>query len=163
MEAIVSAMLEYYRGDSQQIQHFIKVHSFARFIGQAELLEAETQRILEIAAIMHDIGIKPALAKYGTSSGTYQEQEGPPVARKMLSAFALPPDVVERVCYLVGNHHTYHDIDGVDYQILVEADFLVNMHEHAMTDEAMRSVVERIFKTPTGTRYTQTMFGLTSS
>ena len=35
--------------------------------------------------------------------------------------------MIRRVEYLVGHHHTYKDIDGLDYQILVEADFLVNI------------------------------------
>ena len=35
--------------------------------------------------------------------------------------------VTERVAYLIGHHHTYDKIEGMDYQILVEADFLVNI------------------------------------
>ena len=33
----------------------------------------------------------------------------------------LPPDV-ERICFIIGHHHTYKAIDGLDFQILVEAD-----------------------------------------
>lgn len=40
------------------------------------------------------------------------------------------PKVAERVSYLVGHHHTYDHIDGMDYQILVEVDFLVNFNEN---------------------------------
>ena len=53
----------------------------------------------------------------------------PPVARQMLTEIGYPQEVVDRVCYLVGHHHTYLDMDGMDYQILVEADFLVNLFE----------------------------------
>mgnify|MGYP000340972515 FL=1 len=35
--------------------------------------------------------------------------------------------MTERVAYLIGHHHTYDKIEGMDYQILVEADFLVNI------------------------------------
>ena len=42
----------------------------------------------------------------------------------------------ERVQYLIGRHHTYNDIDGIDYQILVEADFLVNMYEDSLSKKA---------------------------
>lgn len=41
----------------------------------------------------------------------------------MLENLSYDKDIIERVCYLVGHHHTYNSIDGMDYQILVEADF----------------------------------------
>ena len=78
-------MTEYYRGDPKRIQHFVKVHAFARQIGLAEGLEEETLQILEAAAYVHDIGIKPAEEKYGKSNGKLQEQEGPAAAREMLA------------------------------------------------------------------------------
>ena len=40
--------------------------------------------------------------------------------------------MVERICYLIGHHHTYKDVDGADYQLLLEADFLVNAYEDAL-------------------------------
>ncbi len=43
--------------------------------------------------------------------------------------WALTADVSERVQYLIAHHHTYGNIDEMDYQILVEADFLVNIME----------------------------------
>ena len=43
-------------------------------------------------------------------------------------------NVIERVCYLIGHHHTYTGIEGRDYQILVEADFLVNLYEDGRPD-----------------------------
>ena len=55
---------------------------------------------------------------------------------------------MDRVCYLVGHHHTYLDMDGMDYQILVEADFLVNLFENASTRKVIRSVDTKIFFEP---------------
>lgn len=52
--------------------------------------------------------------------------------------------------YLVGHHHTYKDIDGLDYQILVEADFLVNYFEDGLDKEHIKKSAEKIFKTETG-------------
>ena len=124
---ILQKMIEYYAGDPKRIQHFIKVHSFAKMIGESEGLDANTQYILELAAIVHDIGIKTSEEKYGNCNGKLQEQEGPAIARQMLTELSIDKAIIERVCYLVGHHHTYNNIDGIDYQILVEADFLVNM------------------------------------
>ena len=77
-------MIEFYRGDPARIQHFVKVHSFAKLIGEEEHLEEKTLYILEAAAYVHDIGIRLAEQKYGHENGRLQEQEGPAEAEKML-------------------------------------------------------------------------------
>ena len=52
--------------------------------------------------------------------------------------------------YLIAHHHTYNNIDGIDYQILVEADFLVNMCEDELSEEALQNAYRNIFRTETG-------------
>ena len=122
---LILAMIDFYQGHPKQIQHLIKVHSFARVIGIDEGLSTQEQERLEVAAIVHDIGIKPAWEKYNSSNGKYQEELGPAEAIKLLNRLNYDEALIERVAYLVGHHHTYSEIDGLDYQILVEADFLV--------------------------------------
>lgn len=151
-------MMEYDAGDPKRIQHFLKVYGFARLIGTMENLDEETQYILETAAIVHDIGIKVSEQKYGNCSGTHQEEEGPAVAEAMLNDLGYPEHVVRRVCYLVGHHHTYHGIDGPDYQILVEADFLVNLYEDGAGKKEIETAGTRIFKTEAGKRLLSVMF-----
>lgn len=162
-ERLIQKMVAYYSGDPKRIQHFIKVYSFASLIGKEEKLEGNIQFILETAAIVHDIGIKAAEMKYQSASGNYQELEGPPIAEKMLTELCYPPDVIERVCYLVGHHHTYNEIDGLDYQILVEADLLVNMYEDEMGVNAINFALNKIFRTKTGIRLCKTIFALDNS
>lgn len=82
------------------------------------------------------------------------------MARQMLTEIGYPQEVVDRVCYLVGHHHTYLDMDGMDYQILVEADFLVNLFENASTRKVIRSVDTKIFRTAAGRRILHAMFAL---
>ena len=65
-------MISYYSGDPKRIQHFTKVHSYAKLIGEREQLSPEELYILEAAAYTHDIGIKPAEEKYGSSDGKLQ-------------------------------------------------------------------------------------------
>ena len=160
LEELCECMIEYYEGDPKRIQHFIKVHSFAAMIGQKENLDETTQFILEATAYTHDIGIKPAEEKYGRCDGKLQEQEGPIVAQKMLSEVGIENYMIERICYLIGNHHTYDHVEGMDYQILIEADFLVNMLEDDMSERAIRKAYERIFKTESGKKLCRVMFGL---
>ena len=147
---LIVAMMRYDQGDAKRIQHFIKVYEFARTIGIMENLDEKTQFILESAAIVHDIGIHISEQKYGNCGGKYQEIEGPAEAEKLLEELEYPADVRERVCYLVGHHHTYHDIDGVDYQILVEADFLVNLFEDETSEAGREAAYENIFRTESG-------------
>ncbi len=106
-------MISYYTGDAARIQHFLKVHALSRLIGQMEGINDKTLFILEAAAYVHDIGIKPAEAKYNSCAGPYQEELGPAEADKMLSELGFERDVIKRVCYLVGHHHTYKNIDGL--------------------------------------------------
>ena len=157
-ETLYREMMAYDAGDPARIQHFVKVHSFAQAIGKAEKLEEEVQFILECAALVHDIGIKPAEAKYGKSDGKLQEQEGPAEAEKMMRVLGFEEVVIERVSYLVGHHHTYTNIDGMDYQILVEADFLVNASESNYSRESIEGAKDRIFKTPAGCRLLESIF-----
>ena len=155
---LITEMIRYYAGDPKRIQHFIKVYTFAKMIGEKEKLPAGEQFILETAAIVHDIGIKPAEEKFGQCGGKLQEQEGPAVAQKLLTDLDYPEKVIARVCYLVGHHHTYDGIDGMDYQILVEADFLVNLYEDGVSGEAVERASEKIFRTKSGTDILETMF-----
>ena len=158
IERLFTEMYRYYSGEPDRIQHFIKVHSFASQIGRVEGLDQRTLQILETAAIVHDIGIKKSLEKYGSYNGEYQELEGPPEAKAILEKLDYPQDIIERVCYLVGNHHSFYQIDGADYQILVEADFLVNMHEGSMNKDTILSVMREIFRTKTAKEICKLMF-----
>lgn len=152
------AMTDFFAGDVKRIQHFVKVHSFAKIIGEEEGLDGKTQEILEAAALVHDIGIKPAEEKYGRSEGKLQEQEGPAIAEKMLHELEFAEDVTKRVAWLVAHHHTYSHIEAPDHQILVEADFLVNFYEGDMNEETIRKTVEKIFKTKTGKSLAEDMY-----
>lgn len=160
LHELTLAMIKYYQGDPKRIQHFIKVHSFAQLIGAGEKLDAETLFTLETAALTHDIGIKLAESKFNSSAGKLQEQEGPAPARQMLSELGFDSSVIDRVCYLIAHHHTYSNIDGMDYQILVEADFLVNMYEDNLPKKSVQTALERIFKTETGKCLCKTMFNI---
>ncbi|MDY5774423.1 MAG: HD domain-containing protein [Lachnospiraceae bacterium] len=157
---LIEEMISYNRGDAKRIQHFIKVHSFAKLIGETEDLSPAELFVLETAAVVHDIGIKPSEAKYGRCDGKLQEQEGPEPARELLEKLGYEKTVVERVCYLVAHHHTYENVEGMDYRILLEADFLVNLYEDGISKEGVQRAYEKIFVTETGKRICREMFGI---
>lgn len=153
-------MIKLYSGDSRRIQHFCKVHSYAKLIGEMEHIDKGTLFILEAAALTHDIGIHRCEEKYGDCNGKLQEKEGPDIAKDLLSNLGFEENVSQRVQYLIAHHHTYTDIDGIDYQILVEADFLVNMHEDSLSKEAIELAYNNIFKTEAGRMLCREMFSI---
>lgn len=81
---VIIEMIKYYANDARRVNHFMKVYSFAKSIGELEKIDKKEQEILEIAAVVHDIGIKISEEKYNSSAGKYQEIEGPKVAEEML-------------------------------------------------------------------------------
>lgn len=158
MEKLITAMIEYDKGDARRIQHFLKVYELARTIGRLEGIDGHTQFIIESSAVVHDIGIHKAEEKYGSSAGKYQEMEGPAEAEKILTDLGYDRADIERICYLVGHHHTYKDIDGIDLQILIEADFLVNMYEDQSSEQSQINVYNKIFRTEGGKRLCRLMY-----
>ena len=158
VETILREAVAYDSPDVKRINHFLKVYSFAKMIGEGEQLPCKEQYILEIAAVLHDIGIRESERKYGSCDGKYQEIEGPVIAKEILERLGVENEVVERVCFLIGHHHTYDQVDGPDYQILIEADFFVNAYEGEMDIQTMRNVYERIFCTTTGKMLFEKMY-----
>ena len=155
---LILEMTHYYAGQPYRIQHFMKVYGYAKLIGEEERIDARTQKILNAASIVHDIGIKKSEEIYGDSIGSHQEELGPAIAENMLKKLGYDEELIQRVSYLVGHHHTYDPIDGMDYQILVEADFLVNLFENETSRKPAEMALERIFKTETGKEICKTMF-----
>lgn len=151
-------MIQYYAGSPKRIQHFIKVHAFSKLICEMEQVDSKTKLIAEAAGYIHDIGIKIAEQKYGYCTGELQEKEGEAEAKKMLSQLHFDEDVIKQICYIVAHHHTYSNIDTLPYQILVEADFIVNCYEKNTPLESLKSVYNNIFRTKSGKELFATMF-----
>ena len=142
------------------INHLICVWTYAKMIGELEGLDAETQFILEAAAITHDIACPLCREKYGNTNGKYQEVEGSIMVREFLADIGLTDKQIGRISYLVGHHHTFTDIDGLDYQILVEADYIVNASENGYSKNNVRNFMEKNMKTTSGKRITAKVFGV---
>ena len=159
---LLAAAIEYDRGDARRIQHFVKVHDLAAAIGALEGLDTHAQFVLETAAILHDIGIHQAEVVHHNGHGKYQEIEGPAVAEKILRELGgYTEDEIERVKFLIAHHHTYSSVDGLDYQILLEADFLVNAYEGSKA-AAVPGMREKLFRTKTGRAFLDALFDPTA-
>jgi len=158
IQDVLKTMIEYFGNDILRINHALKVYGFASTICRSETANRDTIDIIEIAAVLHDIGIHVSEKKYKSSAGKYQEIEGPPIARKMLEKLEVKQGIIERVYFLIGNHHSYSKIEGLDFQILVEADFLVNIFEDELNKKMLASIREKYFKTMTGKMLLETIY-----
>ena len=155
---VANAMMEKNRGDIRRIEHSLKVYTWALQLGVSESIDENTLEILELTALLHDIGIHVAEKKYGHSTSNYQELEGPPVAREILTTLGYVPKIVERVCYIISKHHTFTAIDHIDFQLLVEADFLVNSTEDQLSENQIRNFAKNVFKTESGFKFLKLLF-----
>lgn len=158
LDGLTMEMMKWFAGQPNRVQHFLKVWAFSSMMGRQEGLDGRTQQILEVAAIVHDIGIRPAEEKFGSDAGPLQEQEGGPAAREMLERLGWDQELIDRVAFLVSHHHTYSAIDGPDYQILVEADFLVNLFESGASAKVREAARKNVFRTEAGLHIMDTMF-----
>ena len=126
-----------------------------------ESLDNETLFILEAAAILHDIGIHPAEAKYGNCNGKAQEELGPDEARKVLAAVrGFTDGQTDRICWLIGHHHTYNNVEAADHRILLEADFLVNSFEDNMPTDNIKKFRDKVFRSPSAIQILNEMWDI---
>lgn len=84
---------------------------------------------------------------------------------EMIKLYCEDPKRIQHFCkvhsyakYFIAHHHTYDAIGGIDYQILVEADFLVNLYEDEASNQAIEHAYQKVFKTDSGKKIFREMF-----
>ncbi len=77
-------------------------------------------------ALLHDVGIKPAEAKFGYNNGKLQEEYGPAIAEELLQLIDFPAELIVKVKEIIGNHHSPSRYTYIELEILKEADAIVN-------------------------------------
>ena len=157
---ILRKMFAYSNANIHDIDHLIRVWTYAKTIGELEGINKDTQFILEVAAITHDIACPICREKYGNTNGNHQEEEGIPLVKAFLSDCDMSESQIERVAYLVGHHHTLQEIDGIDYQILIEADYIANATVNGYSRENIENFMSKIMKTESGKSLAQDIFCL---
>lgn len=157
---IMEKMIAFSNGNIHDIDHFVRVWTYAKTIAELEEIDPETQFILEAAAITHDIACPRCREKYGNTNGRYQEEEGVPLVRAFLADTGMSVPQIDRAAFLVGHHHTYTAIDGIDWQILIEADYIANAAENGYSREEIKGSIQKIMKTESGIRLIRSVFCL---
>jgi HD superfamily phosphodiesterase len=156
-DRLVSAMKAVFGSDQRRIHHALAVLGYAETLLKTEPGDEVT---VVAAAILHDIGIHEAERKYNSSAGNYQEIEGPPIARPILVRVGMDPARIDHVCRIISLHHHATGCDTPEFQILWDADWLVNIPDEypGWEPARLRPIIGKVFKTTTGRRLAESMF-----
>ena len=73
---VMEQMILYFGHDVRRINHALKVHAFATYIGSLESVDNRLHPVISYTALLHDIGIHEAERKYHSTAGNYQQIEG---------------------------------------------------------------------------------------
>ncbi len=148
-EALMKAMERYFDGDTKRINHARRVTAYAE-----QLLKREggDYPIVIGASVLHDIGIHQAGKKYGSTSGKYQEKEGPPIGRQILVKLRFEPNQIEEICEIIAHHHSPGKINTRNFKILYDADWLVNLKDEYDIHDSnkLSNIIDRVFLTESG-------------
>ncbi len=157
IDKLIEAMGNEFGDDQKRISHALSVLKYAQGI---LLKNGGESRVVIAAALLHDIGIQEAERKYGSSAGKYQEIEGPPIARRIMEDIGFDESTIEHVCRIVGSHHSGRDIDTIEFRILWDADWLVNIPDEfaGSSKEKLKVTIDKIFKTTSGKKKAYKLF-----
>ena len=148
-ERIDYEMRKYFGQDMKRINHALKVAQYAE-----QILKIEGGHPLVVlgAAYLHDIGIKEAERKKGTASEEDQEKEGKTAAEEILMKLNVQRTIANEICDIIGHHHHPRTKETLNFQILYEADSLVNIEENGLlkNPEKLEEIITKNFKTVTG-------------
>jgi len=140
-EKIIIEMKEVFKEIPFGIEHTLKVLKNAEDIMNGENIGEEEKEFISITAILHDIGAVAAVAKEILKKVGYNKN-------------------IDRICFIIGNHHTPSKINGLDFQIQWEADLLENLMvmDKEKEQEKIKKCIGENFKTNTGKRIAYNRF-----
>lgn len=156
-EKLLKELEDYFAEDIKRINHAKKVMGYAE-----ELLRQEKADwyIVIPASILHDVGIKAAEEKYGSSAGHHQEKEGPAIARKILLKIGLSKKNIDEICEIIAYHHSPGKVDTQNFKVLYDADWLVNLKDEVDTKdkEKLGTTIDKVFLTETGKKLAKEIY-----
>lgn len=156
-EQLIQEMKGVFGDDRRRIQHALHVLDFAERLLPTEVADP---LVVKAAAVLHDIGIQEAERKHGSNAGVYQEREGPPIAREILSRHVIDPVRAEHVLRIVASHHSAKDVDTAEFRILWDADRMANHAEECAGKDrdAVEGFIDKVYRTEAGKALARKMF-----
>ena len=156
---LTKAIEDHFGADTKRINHAKRVLGFAK-----ELLSSvkADENIVIPASILHDVGIKTAEQKYGSPSGYYQQIEGPPIARAILEKIGYDENAIKEICEIIAHHHTPGKINTLNFKVLYDSDWLVNLEEEGYTKDPaiLKKRIGTIFLTEEGKKIAERIYSI---
>ena len=150
-DRVAIEMKRYFKQDFKRIGHAGRVARHAEQIGKEE---QGNMAVILTAAYLHDIGIKEAERKYQSTAAGYQEEEGPPIAKDLLTRLGARQELIEEVCDIVGHHHHPGENESINFQCIYDADLITNLEEKqkkAPSDSGnLENIINKSFLTEAG-------------
>ena len=153
-QRLLEALEQQFGADQEPVAHAQEVLAAAE-----ELLKLEPAdwHIVLPAALLHDVGLKAAEQKHGSSEPRWQELEGPPLARAILLKLGFQMKDIEEICDIVAHHHSPEAPgrrDNPNFRAVYDADSLVNLRKLARgkSREELAAMIRDRFLTETGRR-----------
>jgi len=150
-DRVAIEMKKYFRQDFRRIGHASRVARYAERIGKAEM---GNMAVIIAAAYLHDIGIHEAERKHSSTAPRYQEQEGPPIAKEILTRLSAKEELIAEVCDIIGHHHHPRPDETLNFKVLFDADRITNLEEKhkekPFRHDKLLRVIEKSFLTRSG-------------
>ena len=150
-DRVAIEMKRYFKRDFKRIGHASRVARYAEQIGRKE---GANLAVVLSAAYLHDIGIKEAEKKHQSTAARYQEEEGPPIAREILTRLGAKEELIDEVCDIIAHHHHPEENETLNFKSLYDADLLTNLEEREkdspIDPEKLKKIVEGSFLTRSG-------------
>jgi putative nucleotidyltransferase with HDIG domain len=158
-DRVAIEMKRYFGKDFKRIAHAANV---ARYAEKMVAQEQGNPAVVICAALLHDIGIHEAEKKYNSNGAQYHEEEGPPIAREILTALGAGEALIDEVCDIIAHHHRPGDDETANFKIVYDADLIVNLEKRYRDTDIDRHKVWEIVQeeslTETGKRLARETF-----
>ncbi len=158
-DRVAIEMKRYFKQDFKRIGHATRVARYAEQIGKEE---RGNLAVILTAAYLHDIGIKEAERKHQSTAAKYQEQEGPSVAKEILTRLGARDELVEEVCDIIGHHHHPKPEETINFKSIYDADMITNLEEkhkeNPIEPDKLATIIEKSFLTGSGRNLATKMF-----
>jgi len=125
-------MRHYFKGEFMLASHATRA---AKYAEKLVTEEGGNPAVAISAAYLNGIGIKEAEKKHKSADARYQEEEGPPIARDILTKLKAKEELIEEVCDIIGHHHDPDSEESINFKIVYDAEQIVNLEDRKKESE----------------------------
>jgi hypothetical protein len=86
--------------------------------------------------------------------------EGPAIAKEILERLSVQKEMINEICDIIGHYHSPREEETLNFQVLYEADWLVNIEEEGVSKERKKveELIGKVFRTVTGKQLAEKLY-----